>query len=83
MYASGFVPGTGMVSFEGTSPQTITTSNPENFYRLKINNPAGVTLSGSAEVAGWLYLTNGRINTTDAEFAYHYKYFGQSGYRRQ
>ncbi len=36
------------------------------FTRLKINNPAGATLSGSAEVAGWLYLTNGRINTTDA-----------------
>ncbi len=65
--ASGFVPGTGMVSLEGTSLQTIsTTSGPEHFSRLRINNPAGATLSGSAEVAGWLYLTNGRINTNDA-----------------
>ena len=64
--ASGFVPGTGMVSLEGTSLQTINTPNPEHFYRLKINNPGGATLAGSAEVAGWLYLTNGRINTTDA-----------------
>ncbi len=64
--ASGFVPGTGMVSLEGTSLQTINTPNPEHFYKLKINNPAGASLSGSAEVSGWLYLTSGRINTTDA-----------------
>ncbi len=62
---NGFVPGTGMVSCMGTSLQTINTPNPEHFYHLKINNPAGVTLNGTAEVAGRLYLTNGRLNTTN------------------
>lgn len=63
--SNGFVPGTGMVSCMGTSLQTINTPNPEHFYHFKINNPAGVTLNGTAEVSGRLYLTNGRINTTN------------------
>jgi gliding motility-associated-like protein len=63
--SNGFVPGTGMVSFMGTALQTINTLNPEHFYHFKINNPAGVTLNGTAEVSGRLYLTSGRINTTD------------------
>ncbi len=63
--SSGFIPGTGMVSLDGNTLQTINSSGPELFSKLRINNPAGVTLSGSAEVSGWLYLANGRINTTD------------------
>ncbi|MBN1789488.1 MAG: hypothetical protein JW830_03250, partial [Bacteroidales bacterium] len=61
---NGFVPGKGLVSFEGTAPQTITGPDPEHFYNFKINNPAGVTPAGNIEVANWLYLVNGRINTT-------------------
>ncbi len=66
LVSSGFIPGTGMVSLEGNTLQTINSAGPELFSKLKINNPAGATLSGSAEVSGWLYLVNGRINTTDA-----------------
>jgi gliding motility-associated-like protein len=64
--ANGFAPGKGTVSFEGTSMQTIVTPNPEHFFNFRINNPAGVTLSGTAEVSKMLYLVSGRINTSDA-----------------
>ncbi len=63
-YANGFLPGKGVVSFEGSALQTITTPNPEHFYNFRINNPSGVALSGTAEISNRLYLTNGRINTT-------------------
>ena len=44
-YLNGFVPGTGMVSFEGTGPlaQTVTPNGTEHFYNFSINNAAGVT----------------------------------------
>ena len=63
-FVNGFVPGTGLVSFEGTALQTITPNGTEHFYKLKISNAAGLTLNGPTEIANRLYLTNGNINTT-------------------
>lgn len=62
----GFTPGTGTVSFEGTSAQAITINGAESFYNLKINNASGVTLSSSATytVSKYLYLTNGVLTTS-------------------
>ncbi|MBN2275401.1 MAG: hypothetical protein JXK95_13790, partial [Bacteroidales bacterium] len=64
--ANGYAPGKGMVSFEGSALQTLITPNPEYFYNFRINNAAGVTLNGTAEIANRLYLTSGNINTTSA-----------------
>ncbi|MCX7987791.1 MAG: hypothetical protein N2662_12710 [Bacteroidales bacterium] len=65
----GFVPGTGNVYFQGTTPQTVTitgSSTTIQFYNLHINNSSGVTLSGNgrAMVNNLLYLTLGNITTT-------------------
>jgi len=65
----GFVPGTGRVYFEGTSPQVLTVTNgatTEQFYNLSVNNPSGVTLSGGGQVlvTRYLYLTSGNITTS-------------------
>ncbi len=65
-FTNGFVPGTGLVSFEGTSQQTISTPSPENFYNFRINNANGITLNGTAQISNRLILINGRINTTNA-----------------
>lgn len=67
----GFLPGYGTVDFNGTTAQTLTVTNAattERFYNLKINNPAGLTINGGgkADVAKYLYLTNGNITTTTA-----------------
>jgi len=62
--SSGFVPGTGLVSFEGTGAQTIQTTGTEQFYNFRINNPAGAMLSGAADVSHFLYLTQGNITTS-------------------
>jgi len=66
--ADGFVPGTGTVSFEGTTPQLITLGRTEKFYTLKINNAAGVDLTTSSagtgvQVSKYLYLTLGNIKS--------------------
>jgi gliding motility-associated-like protein len=64
-WPNGFVPGTGLVSFSGTTQQQITSNGPESFYNLKINNPANLLLNGPVQVTNRLYLTNGNILTTD------------------
>jgi hypothetical protein len=53
--------GSGTISFEGTSAQTI--SGPNVFGTLKINNAAGVSFTGSydSQVSTALDLTNGRL----------------------
>ena len=66
---SGFVPGTGMVYFQGTvNQQQITVINNigENFYDMLVNNSNGVNLitgsgNGNVIVSDELYLTNGVI----------------------
>lgn len=66
--SSGFVPGTGFVSFEGSVPQTLTVSGvlTENFYDLKMNNAAGLTIAGSGkvQVSDILTLNYGTITTS-------------------
>jgi autotransporter-associated beta strand protein len=64
----GFIPGTGFVSFEGGTAQTMTISSgaiTENFYDFAISNPAGVTITGggNALIANNLTLTSGAITT--------------------
>ena len=64
----GFVPGTGSVSFEGNTAQTLTVSTSgitENFYDFGITNPAGVTIAGSgnAQISNNLSLNSGAITT--------------------
>jgi hypothetical protein len=66
--SGGFVPGLGTVAFNGTSPQTLTisgASTTEQFYNLRINNAAGMTISGNGKssVSKYLYLTLGNITT--------------------
>jgi hypothetical protein len=65
--SSGFVPGSGLTSFEGNSVQILTVTNPitENFYDLSINNAAGLTISGGGriQVSDILTLNNGVITT--------------------
>ena len=54
--ATGFVPGTGIVSFEGNVPQTLTVTNSgvtENYYNFQINNPSGVTILGGGNRSGF------------------------------
>jgi len=53
--------GNGTISFQGTTPQTI--SGPNIFGTLEINNGEGVSLTGSYDnkVATGLTLTNGRL----------------------
>lgn len=62
---SGFSPGIGNVIFEGTSEQILTTNYTGTFYRLKVDNPLGITLAGSAgvSVSNLLFLTRGNIRT--------------------
>ena len=65
---AGFVPGTGLTTFEGSSSQTLTVTNSglsEEFYDFKINNPSGLTISGggNVKVDNLLYLQNGAITT--------------------
>ncbi len=67
--SGGFIPGKGLVVFDGTNPQGITITGgavSEHYYILEINNPAGLTLSGGGKVdiSNKLLLTNGIINTS-------------------
>jgi fibronectin-binding autotransporter adhesin len=65
--SGGFVPGTGLTSFEGSSAQTLTMTNAvtENYYDLKVNNLLGLTLAGlgNVQVSDKLYLTGGAITS--------------------
>ncbi len=64
---SGFVPGTGMISFDGDLSQLLTVTNPitESFYNLTMNNSAGLVLAGAGkiQVTDILTLNNGAITT--------------------
>ncbi len=58
---SGFTEGTGRVTFNGTSNQTIT--GAETFYQMEINNPTSVTLNNNIIVTNALRLNQGVIIT--------------------
>lgn len=68
--SGGFIPGRGLVVFNGTSNQKLSISNgttTERFYNLKIDNAQGVTIAGSGKVAvaNLLYLTKGNVTTSN------------------
>lgn len=68
--SGGFIPGRGLVVFNGTSNQKLSISNgttTERFYNLKIDNTQGVTIAGSGKVAvaNLLYLTKGNVTTSN------------------
>lgn len=50
------------IHLNGTTIQTITSSAPEIFNGLRINNSAGVTLASDVTVNGTLTFTNGIVN---------------------
>ena len=58
-----FTAGTGTVTFNGTSAQTIGGATATTFNNLTINNSAGVTLSTDTTVNGTLALTSGDLTT--------------------
>ena len=66
--SGGFIPGKGLVLFEGTGAQGIIIREAvtERFYNLEIDNSAGLTLSGAGrvDISSKLYLTSGIINTS-------------------
>ena len=55
--------GSGTISFNGTSPQTISGYN--RFADLIIDNPGGVTLTGTTEISDALSPTTGTLTTND------------------
>jgi hypothetical protein len=55
-----FTPGTGTVTMDGASAQTMTGST---FYNLTINNASGVTLLTNETVSNTLTLTSGNVST--------------------
>lgn len=64
--ASGFLPGTGIVTMNGTGPQSMYLGFTENFYDLAISNPVGVNVAaGNAglAIARYLVLTSGNFHT--------------------
>lgn len=62
--ASGFVAGTGLVSFSGTAAQQMNLISSEQFYNLEINNALGLTPNNNVNVSNGLFLTSGNINTS-------------------
>jgi len=54
-----FSTGTGTVTFDNTTAQTVGGSTGPSFYNLTINNSAGVTLTGPVTVSHTLTLTAG------------------------
>ena len=57
-----FTPGTGVVTFDGTSAQSISGSATTTFNSLIINNTSGVNMSRDLVVNGTLTLTNGTFS---------------------
>ena len=59
-----FNPSSNKVTFNGSTPQTISGNLTFNFGSIEINTISGVTLNHPISVAGALTLTNGNLNTT-------------------
>lgn len=60
--AGTFTSGTGLVTFNGSAQQSIT-SRGQAFYQLTVNNAGGVVLTDDATVSNLLTLTNGVVST--------------------
>ncbi len=56
--------------YNGVSGQSIGNGLPSSVNQLEINNPNGITLSGSITVNSNLILTDGKINTTTSNLIY-------------
>ncbi|HYF51845.1 MAG TPA: PKD domain-containing protein [Planctomycetota bacterium] len=63
----GLVPNGDFV-LEGTALQTLSGTNPLQFFNLTVNNPAGVVLAANVEAQASLTLTAGRIITGTNKF---------------
>ncbi|MFH0867461.1 MAG: hypothetical protein V1904_14810, partial [Bacteroidota bacterium] len=60
-----FVPGTGSVTFKGTTDQELTNTLGEGFNNLIINKSSGILfLNDDVQVANTLTMSNGNINTS-------------------
>ncbi len=57
-----FSPGTGTVTFSGTSQQSVIT-NAQSFYAVMVNGTGGLLLNDDATITSTLSLTNGVIST--------------------
>ncbi len=57
-----FTANSGLVTFSGSSQQSIT-SNSQSFNQVLINNPAGVLLTDDATISNILTLTQGVVST--------------------
>lgn len=73
--ADPFSQGTGKVTFDGSSAQTISASSgPETFYDLEINNTSGgITLAAgtNTNTTNILTLTSGVISTSATDYFIH------------
>lgn len=61
-----FNPASNKVTFNGTTPQSISGSSTITFASVEINNNSGVTLNNPVSVANNLILTNGALFTSSA-----------------
>jgi len=59
--SAGFTEGTGLVTFDGSALQTISTPGGETFYDLEIKNSANVSLGANVTVTNDLYLNTGNL----------------------
>ncbi|MFN8206367.1 MAG: gliding motility-associated C-terminal domain-containing protein [Bacteroidales bacterium] len=65
--SSGFIPGRGLISFEGSNLQTITSLTAENFYNLRLNKTGGeVNLLSPLDLSQYLLLSRGFLRSTGA-----------------
>lgn len=59
----GFTAGTGTVTFSGASAQTLGGTGVTTFYKLTLNNAAGINQTSSSTITNVLTLTSGIITT--------------------
>ncbi len=73
--SGGYIPGKSLVVFDGSANQLLTINGgavTDVFYNLEIDNPSGMTISGTGQVivSGNLILTNGVLFTNDINLLY-------------
>lgn len=63
-----FIARAGLVTFSGTTSQSIGGTSTTNFYNLTLNNTSGASLSHAENLEGTLSLNNGTLNTNSQVF---------------